>query len=129
LLEKLAHYVQTHCDNDREILLSSGFPPARLRVSSTTSEKPSIISVENNGSRTRLVVKASVTRRARCFELRAAAVDTGGTTGPWQQRGLFTNSRSMPVDGLTTGTNYAFQVRAVNAARLTDWSDPVAHIC
>jgi hypothetical protein len=129
LLEKLAHYVQTHCGNDREVLLSSGFPPTRLRVSSTTSEKPSIIGVENNGSRTTLVVKAAATGRARCFELRSAAMDPGGTTGPWQQRGLFTNSRSMPVDGLTPGTNYVFQVRAVNTAGLTDWSDPVAHIC
>jgi len=127
-LQKLAHYVQSHCGNDREVLLSSGFSAIRPRTPSTVADTPSIISV-GNGTRTQLVVKAAALRRARCYELRSAVVDPGGTPGPWQPRGLFTNSRSMLVDGLTPGTNYLFQVRAVNPAGLTDWSDPVAHIC
>src|SRR5204863_6237624 len=64
LLEKLAHYVQTHCGNDREVLLSSGFAPIRTRAAATTSDKPSIISVDN-GTRTELVVKVAGVRRAR----------------------------------------------------------------
>jgi hypothetical protein len=127
-LEKLAHYVQTHCGNDREVLLSSGFPAIRTRAAATTSDKPSIISVDN-GTRTELVVKVAGVRRARCYELRSAVVDAGGTTGPWQPKGLFTNSRSMLVDGLIPGSNYVFQVRAINTAGLTEWSDPVAHMC
>ena len=75
------------------------------------------------------MVKANGVRRARCFELRLAVVDDGGAAGPWQPNALFTNSRSMLVDGLKPGTNYVFQVRAINASGLTDWSDPVTHIC
>jgi hypothetical protein len=127
-LQKLAYYVQSHCGDDREVLLSSGFPAVRPRTLSTVSETPSIIGVDN-GTRTQLVIKAAGSRRARCYELRSAVVDAGGTTGPWQPKGMFTNSRSMLVDGLIPGTNYAFQVRAVNAAGLTEWSDPVVHIC
>jgi hypothetical protein len=128
LLEKLAFYVQTHCGDDREVLLSSGFPATRLRTPSTAAERPSIISVDN-GSRTELVVKAAGVRRARCYELRTAVVDTAGTPGAWQSRGFFSNSRSMLVDGLTPGANYSFQVRAMVTAGLTEWSDPIAHLC
>ena len=127
-LEKLAYFVQTHCGNDREVLLSSGFAPIRTRAAATTSDKPSIISVDN-GTRTELVVKVAGVRRARCYDLRFAAVDAVGAPSPWQPRGFFTNSRSMLVNGLIPGSNYVFQVRAINTAGLTEWSDPVAHMC
>jgi hypothetical protein len=127
-LEKLAHYVQTHCGNDREILLSSGFPAIRPRTRITTSDKPSIIRVDN-GTRTQLLIKAAGVRGARCYELRSALVDTKGAPGSWQPGGVFTNSRSMLVDGLIPGGNYIFQVRAINTAGVTDWSDPVSRIC
>ena len=48
---------------------------------------------------------------------------------PWQSGGLFTNSRSIPVNGLTPGANYNFQVRAIGGATgYSDWSDPVGHV-
>ena len=128
LLEKLAYYVQTHCGNDREVLLSSGFPATRQSTDTTPSVKPAILSVDN-GTRTQLVVKAARVPRARCYELRSAVVNDGGVAGPWQPSALFTKSRSMLVDGLKPGTNYVFQVRAMNTAGFTDWSDPVTHIC
>ena len=49
--------------------------------------------------------------------------------GPWQSGGLFTNSRSMPLNGLTPGTNYTVQVRAIGGSTgYSDWSDPVSHM-
>jgi chitodextrinase len=50
--------------------------------------------------------------------------------GPWQAAGVFTNSRSMTVDGLTPGTTYMFQARAVGGStRYSDWSNPVLRMC
>ena len=89
----------------------------------------SIISVDNSGNRTELVVKAGGVRRARCYEMRFAVVDAAGVPGPWLSKGFFSNSRSMAVDGLTPGANYAFRVRAMVTAGLTEWSDPIAHLC
>ena len=39
----------------------------------------------------------------------------------WQSGGLFTDSRIMPVNGLTPDTNYTFQARAVGGS--TVYSD------
>lgn len=46
-----------------------------------------------------------------------------------QNGGLFTNSRNMPINALTPGGNYQFQVRAVGGSTgYSDWSDPVSHM-
>jgi chitodextrinase len=61
---------------------------------------------------------------------RSATVCAGNTPGPWQTAGLFTNSRSMTINGLTPGMTYMFQVRAVGGStRYSDWSNPVSRMC
>jgi chitodextrinase len=36
----------------------------------------------------------------------------------------------MTIDGLTAGTTYMFQVRAVGGStRYSDWSNPVSRMC
>ena len=68
-------------------------------------------------------------RNAKCYEVRYAAVAAGGTPGPWQSGVRLTNSRSMPLNGLTPGVNYTNQARAIGGTtRDSDWSDPVSHV-
>ena len=65
----------------------------------------------------------------KAYEVRYAALAPGGAPGPWQSGGLFTNSRSMPVNNLTPGTNYSFQVRAIGGSTgYSDWCDAVSHM-
>ena len=129
LLRKIGYYVQTHCNNDREVLFSSGFAALPLRGGTAVPPaKPSILSVDN-GNTTQLVVRAAPVGRVRCYEVRFASVSSGGAPGVWQSGGLFPSSRSMVVTGLTPGTNYAFQVRAMVSAGFSDWSDQVVHVC
>jgi len=83
-----------------------------------------------SGDSTELVLKVTPIVHAKCYEVRSAAVCEGNTPGPWQTAGLFTNSRSMTIDGLTAGTTYMFQVRAVGGStRYSDWSNPVSRMC
>ncbi len=110
LLEKLGHYVQTHSNNDRETLLSSGFISLAPRNGTSVPAKPTIASV-HNGNTTELVVKAVRVRNAKFYELRSAPLDDKGTPGEWQQNGFFSKSQSMVVNGLKPGTSYVFQVR------------------
>ena len=43
--------------------------------------------------------------------------------------GLFTNSRSMPLNGLTPGTTNTVQARAIGGSTgSSDWSNPVGHM-
>jgi hypothetical protein len=130
LLRKLAHHVQANCNDDVQIVLNSGFQARTTSVRSQTPlGKVQIVSVDN-GHTTQLVVKVKKLPRAKAYEVRSAAVVAGNTVGPFQQGGLFTDSRSITITGLTPGTVYAVQVRACGGSnKAGDWSDAVNHMC
>ena len=128
LLRQLAGYVQEKCDNNLAALLSSGFDAVSTNRASVPLPRPAILSLDN-GNSGQLLVKVTPIANAKCYEVRHAAVAAGGAPGPWQSGGLFTNSRSMPLNGLTPGTNYTVQVRAIGGSTgYSDWSDPVSHM-
>lgn len=128
LLRQLAGYVQTKCNNDLATLLSSGFDAVSTNRASTPLLAPTIKDIIN-GNSGQLVIRVGPIANAKCYEVRYALIGAGGTPGPLQNGGLFTNSRSMAVGGLTPGGNYQFQVRAVGGSTgFSDWSDPVSHM-
>ena len=132
LLRQLARYVEDHCNNDLATLLASGFQAV---VGGGHAPTPAIIPAPTirdilNGNSGQLILRVTAIAIAHGYEVRYAAIGTGGTPGPWQDGGNHTNSRSMPVSGLTPGTTYAFQVRTVGAGsgNYSDWSDAVSHM-
>ena len=128
LLRQLAGYVQEKSGNNLATLLSSGFDAVSTNRASVPLPRPAILSLDN-GNSGQLLVKVTPIANAKCYEVRHAAVAAGGAPGPWQSGGLFTNSRSMPLNGLTPGTNYTVQVRAIGGSTgYSDWSDPVSHM-
>jgi hypothetical protein len=130
LLRKLAHYVQANCNDDVQLVLSSGFQARTAPVRSQTQlDKATIVSVTNAHTR-QLQVFAQKVLRAKLYEVQVAPVGANNTVGPFQSAGFFTKSRSMIVTGLTPGTVYAIQVRALGGTTGSgDWSDPVTHMC
>jgi hypothetical protein len=129
LLRKLSRYVEDNCGNDLALLLSSGFQAAAIARNNSPLANPEIHSLDF-GKSTELVLKVSPIARAKCYEVRAAAVGAGNVPGPSQPAGLFTNSRSMTVGGLVPGTVYVFQVRAIGGSTgYSDWSNPVSRMC
>ena len=129
LLRRLRHYVEDHCGNDLSVLLSSGFQAAATTRTRSPLANSSILNV-GLGNSTELVLKVTPIAHAKCYEVQSAAVCAGNTPAPWQTAGLFTNSRSMTIDGLTLGTTYMFQVRAVGGStRYSDWNNPVSRMC
>jgi hypothetical protein len=129
LLRKLRPYIEEHCGNDLSVLLSSGFQAAvNTRVRSPLAN-PSILKV-SFGNSTELVLRVTPIAHAKCYEVRSAAVGEENSPGPWQAAGMFTNSRSMTIEGLKPGTTYMFQVRAIGGStRYSDWSNPVSRMC
>ena len=127
LLRQEAAYVQMNCGNDMAKLLSSGFEAVGTSRTQTALDAPDILSIDN-GNTGQLLVKVTPIANANAYEARCAAV-TGGTPGAWQNGGLYTNSRSMPLNGLTPGTQYQVQVRAIGGSTgYSDWSDTVSHM-
>ena len=129
LLRKLRSYVEEHCGNDLSVLLSSGFQAAVTTRVRSPLANPSILKV-SFGISTELVLRVTPIAHAKCYEVRSAAVGEGNSPGPWQTSGMFTNSRSMTIEGLKPGTTYMFQVRAIGGStRYSDWSNPISRMC
>ena len=128
LLRQLASYVQDTAGNDLAKLLGSGFDAVSTNRAQAELEKPAIRALDN-GNSGQLLVRVGPVKNAKCYEVRHAALGAGGAPGPWQSSGLFTTSRSMSLNGLTPGTNYTVQVRAIGGSTgYSDWSDPVSHM-
>ena len=129
LLRKLKHYVEDNCGDDLAILMSSGFQAAVRTRTRSPLANPSILDIRR-GDSAGLVLQVTPIAHAKCYEVRSAAVGAGNAPGPWQAAGLFTNSRSMSINGLTPGTTYVFQVRAIGGSTgYSDWSNPASRMC
>jgi hypothetical protein len=128
LLRQLAGYVQSKHGNNLATLLTSGFEAVSTNRSSSPLNAPTIKDILN-GNTGQLILRVSPIANASNYEVRFAAIGAGGAPGPWQGGGVFGNSRSMPVNNLTPGTNYIFQVRAIGGSTgYSDWSDAVSHM-
>ena len=129
MLDKLASFVQLHCNNDVKTVLSAGFAVVTHSSAQSTLIVPNIISVDN-GNGGQLVIRARSVRNAFSYEVRGATVGANATIGEFKFIGSFTTARAMTITGLTAGTTYTFSVRAVGGSnRYSDWSDSVAHMC
>jgi hypothetical protein len=63
-------------------------------------------------------------KNARSYEIQYSSV-----ANQWQQGGLLTSGREMTITGLTAGTNYTLQARAIGGrSGYSDWSDPTSHM-
>ena len=128
MLRQLAAYVQQTCNNDLQTLTSSGFEAVVHTNAQTPLAKPNIVSVEN-GNAGQLLVRIDPVPHAKTLEVRYALVGAGNAVGPWQSAGLFTDSRALSINGLTAGTIYKLEVRAIGGSTgYSDWSDPVEHM-
>lgn len=128
LLRQLASYVQEASDNDMAKLLSSGFEAVSTHRAQSPLDPPTIKDI-TNGMSGQLIITVTPIKNTKAYEIRYALAAPGQPQGPWQNGGLFTNSRNMPQNGLTPGSNYAFQVRAIGGSTgYSDWSNPVGHL-
>lgn len=128
LLRQLAVYVQANHGHDLTKLLSSGFEAASRNNAPSTLAVPNILGVVNRGTE-QLVLRVEAMANVRMYEVRYALRETDGTLGPWQYGAFSTNSRAIPVTGLTPGRSYQLQVRALGGrAGASDWSNPTSHM-
>jgi hypothetical protein len=87
-------------------------------------DKPEISEVTNVASG-KLGIKVKAPAGYKALEFRV----TVGAGAP-VLAGTFPSTRNVVLEGLTPGTLYAIQVRAVfGSNRHSEWSDPVQHMC
>jgi hypothetical protein len=128
-LRQLGHYVEENCKDNMPIFLKSGFEPVsttRTKVAPLSDAIRKIIPAKNSGQ---MAVSLVAQAGALAYQLRWAPVGPGGTLGNWTEQLVGHAKPATLVTGLTPGTAYAFQVRAVTDSGYADWSESVTRIC
>lgn len=128
LMRQLGHYVEANCKDDVTIVNASGFKVAtKGKTPSQLVDKGAIAGFDSGPLPGVIVVKGESQPRAYSYVLRFAALGADGKPGTWTEIGL-TNPRKIVVTGLTSGTTYAFQLKALGVLGYGDWSDVALRI-
>jgi hypothetical protein len=129
-LRLLGRYVEVTCDEDMAIFKSSGFEPAsNTKAAPQPLAAPSIRKVKHGTLSGQLLIHVHSSGRTKAYDLRHAPVPAGAPPAAWTEELLPHVKSAFPVNGLTPGTIYAFQVRARGPLGYTDWSDSVTFMC
>jgi hypothetical protein len=122
MLRQLAGYVQIQSNNEVSTLLSSGFLAMSTNRAQTPLEPPVGLTVRNAGSG-RLVASVNPVKNTSMYEGRIKG-PTGDATSAFSG-----DSQHIVFEGLTAGTNYTIQVRALGGLTgHSEWSDLITHM-
>jgi hypothetical protein len=128
MLRQLGHWVEANCKEDAGILQSSGYQQASVnRTAPQVLDSPPSFKVENGPNSGQMIVRGKPVSKAVSYTVRFAALGADGKPGTWTEQPSAV-IRSITVIGLTPGTTYAFQVRALGRLGNTDWSDSATRI-
>ena len=125
ILDQLAKYVQANCKDDITIFLSSGFKAQSSTRATAATASESIRSIKPGPQSGQAEVRLVAISGAGSYELRWAPVPAGGVPTAWTTQPIVNVRSATVVAGLTPGTTYAFQTRAVLQSGYTDWTDSV----
>ncbi len=122
-LDKNASYVDMECNNDRTILMSSGYEAVSTNRARTVLAAPDVIgSKYGQTGEIQLRVKGDRNRRA----VQGRVKPLGGEFGPIV---TFATSREILFKGLAAGTTYVMQLCGLGGSTgQSDWSAPVTKI-
>jgi Fibronectin type III domain len=130
MLRQLGHWVEANCNNDPAILKSSGYQQAvpPVRTQPVPLDGPPSFKVENGPISGQVIIRGKSVPKAVSYVAHYAAIGSDGKPESWTELAPVTVIRSITINGLTPGTNYAFQVRALGRAGYSNWSDSVTRI-
>jgi len=129
LLTQLAHYVDANCKDDMTVFLSSGFTAVSSTKTKTPPASESIRQVEPDAVSGQMKIVLMKDPDAFSYEARWAPVPPGGgVPATWSSQPIAKIRPSSIISGLTPGTTYLFQARAVTSAGYSNWSDSVTRI-
>jgi hypothetical protein len=126
-LQQLGHYVEIACNDDLATFISSGFTAVSTSRTPPQQLPTPFLKAVNQGVTGQIIIAPQALSGALSYEARYAPVVAGAA--PTFTTVTLTNSRATPINGLTPGTVYTFQVRALGKLGYTDWSDTVNRMC
>jgi len=130
MLRLLARYVEITSDGDLANFTSSGFLPASTtKVPPSPLPLPVIRSVTHGVLSGELVVQVEAIPKAVNYEIRYGIVVNGAAPGSWMSKVITKVKPPVGIEGLTPGTIYAIQVRALGPLGYTAWTDSTTCMC
>jgi hypothetical protein len=129
LLDQLATYVSVNSKGDMNAFVSSGFTPKSTAKSKTPPVSETI----------KKIVPAPITGQMLIYLMKFPGAKSylvqWGIPGPggilpttWSSMPVATIQSPATITGLTPGTTYVFQARAVTQSGYSNWGDPIARI-
>ena len=126
MLRLLARYVEIASQGDPAAFQTSGFQLASTTRTTTTPLSEKIRKIQRGANSGTLAVWLQAFRHAASYELRYAPVPAGGgTPTTWTTDPVAGVKAPVVLTGLTPGTTYVFQARALGKNGYTDWGDSV----
>jgi hypothetical protein len=121
-LRKDASYVEIQASHDLQMLLSSGYYPASTNRAQYPLDPPAIQALANLAT-TKFLLRLTPVPTAKSYHVQLSA--DGGKT--WQEGVISTQARRIVLTGLTPGTVYAVQARAIGGSTgCSEWCQPVS---
>jgi hypothetical protein len=125
LLRQLALYVQGACQNDLTVLLGSGFTAQKQRQPAGPLPAPSNLRLSRPEMSGQLKGRCDPVANASSYQWR---ITTSNEPANWSMKDPTTSASNL-FEGLTPGTVYVVQGRAIGSAGPSDWSDPAVLMC
>ena len=128
ILVQLAHWVEANCKDDMTIFLSSGFQAAASPRPKTPPVSETIRKVAH-GNSGQLVLTLMRFPGALSYEVRwGQATAGGGMPSVWSSQPVANSKTPTTITGLTPGTIYVFQARAVTKAGYSEYGQPLVQM-
>ena len=124
LLRQLAQYVQTASAGDPVVLLGSGFPLQRARQPVGVLPAPANLTLARGKVSGQLRARCKLVPRAAAYQWRVASALAPTVWLPADP----SVAANATIGGLTPGTQYIVQVRAIGTSGPSDWSDAAMQI-
>jgi hypothetical protein len=129
-LRMLGRYVETTSNGDMAIFKSSGFEPAsNVKAPPQPTPKPIIHKIKRGPNTGQLTVQIKGVPKAGAYQMRYGSTINGAVPAQWITQEFKSVKPPVILSGLTPGTVYAVQVRALGTLGYSDWTDSDTCMC
>ena len=129
MLRILARYVEMVSNGDMAVFQTSGFEAASPTRATGKPLSEKIRKLDRGDNSGEILAWLQSVRGASSYEFRYGPSLNGAAPASWTTLSLTRVKEPIAISGLTTGTTYMFQARALANNKFTDWSDPVTFVC
>ena len=128
MVRLLGRYVEVTSNGDMAVFQTSGFQAASMTKTTSEPLSEKIRKIEHGPNSGQVVIWVRKIPKTSSYEIRYAAAN-GPTPTQWTPVGVPKVKTPATITGLTPGTTYSFQARALTKTGYTDWSDSISFIC